>query len=89
MTWGTLPMCALGRSPQQEAEAQRIVATQDEPVVPREVRAALDLRDHRRDAGHLRLLHHAALEVRPDDAGMVEGLAGREPPAGVEEGKAR
>jgi hypothetical protein len=89
MTQGTLPMCALGRSPQQEAEAKGVVAHQDEPVVPREVRAALDLRDYRRDAAHLRLLHHAAPETRPDDAGMVEGLAGREPPAGVEEGQTR
>ena len=61
----------LGRSPQQEARAEGVVAPEDELVVPREVRAALDLRHDRREVAHLRLLDHPPLEARSDDAEMA------------------
>ena len=53
----------------------------------REVGAALDLGHHGGEARHLRRPDHAALEARPDDAGVVEDLPGWQPGVGMEEGQ--
>ena len=46
-------------------------------MVPREVRASLNLRHDSGDAGDLRLPDYASPEAHPNDAGVVEGLFGR------------
>ena len=58
-------------------------------MVSREVRASLDLRHYGGDAGDLRFPDHVSPEARPDDAGVVEDLPGRQLSVGVEEGEAR
>src|SRR5215217_3325584 len=77
------------RSSQQKAGTEWIIFFENELVMPREVRASLDLRHHGGDAGDLRLPDHASPEARPNDAGVVEDLFGRYSPLGVEEGQTR
>ena len=65
------------RSSQQKAGTEWVIFSENELVVPREVRTSLNLRHHGGDAGDLRLPDHASPEACPNDAGMVEGLFGR------------
>src|SRR5215467_1411972 len=63
-----LALRVYGRSAQEEAGSQRIVGLQHELVAAGQVGRALDLRHHRRDAGHLGVPDHAADELGADDA---------------------
>jgi hypothetical protein len=65
------------RSSQQKAGTEWVISFENKLVVPREVRASLDLCHHGGDAGDLRLPDHVSPETRPNDAGVVEGLFGR------------
>ena len=65
------------RSSQQKTGTEWVTFTENELMVPREVRTSLDLRHHGGDAGDLRLPDYASSEARPDDADVLEGLFGR------------
>ena len=55
----------------------------------RAIRAPLDLGDHRREARHIRVAHHAGAELRVHDAPVSKLRATRQPSRAIEQGQPR